>query len=66
MFAIKEFLFIIAEESKGGVKYELVLSQPIVDTPPRTLSPTNGEKKPIVSSEIIQQKLQQAAERRQV
>jgi len=54
-----------SEESKGGVKYEVVLSQPVVNTPPRTLSPTNEEKKSIVSAEMIQQKLKQAAERRQ-
>ncbi|CAL8125999.1 unnamed protein product [Orchesella dallaii] len=54
-----------SEEAKGGVKYELVLSSPVVDTPPRTISPTNGGAKPIVSAEMIQQKLKQAAERRQ-
>jgi len=54
-----------SEESKGGVKYEVVISQPVVDTPPRTISPTHGGPKPFVSVEKIEQKLKQAAERRQ-
>jgi len=54
-----------SEEAKGGVKYEVIISQPIVDTPPRTISPTHGGSKPIVSAELIEQKLKQAAERRQ-
>jgi exonuclease VII large subunit len=54
-----------SEESKGGVKYEVVLSQPVVDTPPRTISPTHGGAKPIVTVDKIEQKLKHAAERRQ-
>jgi len=53
-----------AEELKG-VKFDIVLSPPVVDTPPRTISPTNGGAKPIVSAEMIEQKLKLAAERRQ-
>lgn len=59
------YLILFAEESKGGVKFEVVLSQPVVDTPPRTISPTHGGPKPI-SVEVIENKLKQAAERRQV
>jgi len=53
-----------SEASKGGVKYEVVLSNPVVATPPRSISPTNVPKT-FVSVEKIQLKLEQAAERRQ-
>lgn len=55
----------LTEASKGGLKFEVVLSQAAVPTPPRSLSPTLGVR-PIISVEKIQQKLEQAAERRQV
>ncbi|OXA65208.1 myosin-1 [Folsomia candida] len=54
-----------SEASKGGLKFEVVLSQATVPTPPRSMSPTHQSSRPLVSVEKIQQKLELAAERRQ-
>ncbi len=53
-------------EAKGGLKFEVVLSQAAVPTPPRSLSPTLLGARPPLSVDKIQQKLEQAAERRHV
>jgi len=47
------------------MKYEVVISDPVSDTPPRAPSP-NSNSKIIPSIEAITQKLEAAAERRQV
>jgi len=52
-----------SEESKGGIKYEVVIGEPKVVTPPRVTSPVMSRTP--LSAEVIQQKLEAAAERRQ-
>jgi len=54
-----------SEAAKGGLKFEVLLSQATVPTPPRSLSPTHFSARPAPSVEKIQQKLELAAERRQ-
>jgi len=54
-----------SEAAKGGLKFEVLLSQATVPTPPRSLSPTHFNTRPAPSVEKIQQKLELAAERRQ-
>ena len=56
----------ISEESKGGIKYEVTIGEPKVVTPPRVASPVMSNNKTPISAEVIQQKLEAAAERRQV
>lgn len=57
---------IFPEAAKGGLKFEVLLSQATVPTPPRSLSPTHLNARPAPSVEKIQQKLELAAVRRQV
>ena len=54
------------EQSKGGLMYEVIIAEPKVTTPPRVASPAMSNLKSSVSVEFIQQKLDVAAERRQV
>jgi len=54
-----------SEQSKGGIKYEVTIGEPKVVTPPRVTSPTMSNNKTPLSAELIQQKLEAAAERRQ-
>jgi len=54
-----------SEAAKGGLKFEVLLSQATVPTPPRSLSPPHLNARPAPSVEKIQQKLELAAVRRQ-
>jgi len=50
-------------QSKGGLKYELVLEKPSNGTPPPKLSAAETQAKPL-SAEVIELKLREAEERR--
>jgi len=53
------------ETSKGGLKYEVILGESKVVTPPRGTSPALTNVKPVISAEPIELKINAAAERRQ-
>jgi len=55
----------ISETSKGGLKYEVILGDQKVVTPPRGTSPALTNVKPVISAELIELKINAAAERRQ-
>jgi stathmin len=50
-------------ESKGGLKYELVLEKPSSDTPPKIVRPLQSPARQL-SAEEIENKLKEAEERR--
>ena len=52
------------QTAPGNVAFDLIYKEPIIDNPPRPLTPPKGERTP--TRESLEQKLQQAAERRAV
>jgi len=53
-----------SEISKGGIKYEVILGEPVASTPPRVVSPSNVTPKPVISAEMLKLRQDTAAERR--
>lgn len=59
------FFFFLATEvrsSKGGAKFEIILAEPVAQTPPKR--PPSPNK--VVSAEEIEEKLKAAEDRRKV